>query len=153
MNRARILAALKARIEGDSGSPIDKVRLGQVPDFPNVGVDAGVLAVVTLGGGAGQDDSGGSMIEFTYDITLISNRNRDQDDEILIAADRVYGDAGVQGGEPTYGLHRHKLQVTGDSNTSVLTCLYVDEATIGTDDPDSLVAHTMSFRVLARQEP
>lgn len=146
LNLARVNAAIFARINADSGLSLSAIAYGQVPDFPNVSPEANPVLVIGMSGAAAQDHSAASMIEVFYDITIVSNRNALDPDVIFTTRDRLYGDGAP--GNPTYGLHNHKLNVTSANDTRALTLLYDGEAAIGTNDPDNLVAHTMRFRVL-----
>ena len=153
MNRQRGIKAVRDRIAADTSIGAGRLSLsvGQVPDFRNLAIDSSPQFYLNFAGSASQDDSGGSAIEYFLDITIVGNRNSETDDEVWIAADRIQGNASSSNGfTPTYGLHRHNLEVTSASDTVALTCLFVEESVVATDDPDNLVAHSMRFRVIVR---
>jgi len=153
MNTQRLVKAMLDRVASDPSLSIQdaNIHVGQVPDFRALNIDSAPQLYVNFAGGANVDDSGGSMIEYFFDLTIVGNRNAETDDEVWIARDRLFGNASSSNGfTPTYGLHRHNLVVTSASDTEALTCLYVDESVVATDDPDNLVAHSMRFRVLVR---
>lgn len=153
MNRQRVVKALLDRIQADTGLSVQRanIRVGQVPDFQALNIDTAPQLYINFAGSASQGDSGGRMIEYFFDLTLVGNRNAETDDELWIAADRLFGDASPSNNfTPTYGLDCHKLTVTSASDTEALTLLFVEESVVATDDPDNLVAHSMRFRVLVR---
>ena len=149
MNLKRVNKAVFDRLRA-SGLGESRISFGQVPDFPNVDPAGGPVIVVGMSGAAAQDDSGGAMIQISYSIVIVCNRNDldDGPDLLLNTRDRIFGDGSP--GNPTYGLHNHNLVVTSAADTVALSLLYDGEDTIGTTDPDNLIAHEMRFRVLVR---
>lgn len=148
MNRVRICAAVLARLDALKNNPdLAGVYLHSVPASQKSNAP---YAVIELSGVIGPEAQGVSMIEYQIDITIVALRS--SPDTLLTIADQIYGDATEQvDGIPTTGLHRYDLPITLDSNIRSVRCVYQSESMIPTDDPENIVALTMTFALTVQQ--